>query len=114
MNLTRLIKLKKINGELDNLTEQEKFFLSFFDNLDIQHNNNDIDLIKNDVVYFRISLKNKKIYYSYVKIWLVFESKYDTSILELNDLINGILDKHLNLSGFTSAFPSAVLLPKTG
>ena len=33
MDLIRLIKLKKINGELDNLTEQEKLFFSLFDGL---------------------------------------------------------------------------------
>ena len=102
MNLIRLIKLKKINGELDDLTEQEKFFLSFFDDLDIQHYNNDIDLIKNDVVYFSISLENKKFYYSYFYVFMVFKSKYDMNEMILNSLINGILENHLNLSGFTT------------
>ena len=33
MNLIRLIKLKQLNDELVNLTDNEKKFLSFFDNL---------------------------------------------------------------------------------
>lgn len=35
MNLTRLIKLKKINGELTNLTQYETTFINLFDNLTI-------------------------------------------------------------------------------
>lgn len=30
MNLIRLLKLKKLNGELDNLSNDERYFLSFF------------------------------------------------------------------------------------
>ena len=97
MNLIRLIKLKKINGELDDLTEQESYFLFFFNNLS-KHNDN---YCLGDNVYFYLDLENKNFYYSYSRIWLVFKSKYDISILEFNDLICGLLETHLNLSGIT-------------
>ena len=33
MNLVRLLKIKELNGEFDNLSDVEKFFISQLDNL---------------------------------------------------------------------------------
>ena len=98
MNLIRLIKLKKINGELDDLTEQESYFLSFFHGLTKYKN----FYCKDKKICFHLDLENKKLFYSYSRIWLVFKSKYDISILEFNDLVCSILENHLNLSEFTT------------
>ena len=104
MNLIRLIKLKKINGELDDLTEQESYFLSFFDGLTKCE-----DLYcKDKNIYFRLDLKNKTFNYSYIRIWLVFKSKYDISILEFNDLICGLLEKLFFFSGFSVMFNNSI------
>lgn len=95
MNLIRLIKLKKLNGELDDLTEQESYFLSFFDNLRLKDGYYyDID---NGVTYFYFNLKNNTLYFL-----LSFENKYGGSTQTTKIFIDNILRTRLNLNNVVS------------
>ena len=99
MNLIRLIKLKKINGELDNLTEQEKFFLSFFDDLKTIDGSN---YYRNGLLYFNLDKEYKKLHYSYSNVYSEIGFKYGIKIMTLNSVIDNILQIKLGLNGFTS------------
>ena len=52
-NLIRILKLKKINGELDNLSEQESAFISLFDDMKVKYKKHNFwDGATMDVLYF--------------------------------------------------------------
>ena len=65
MNLIRLIKLKKLNGELDNLSDQEKMFLSTWDNLVCDGN---VYMNKNTTCFIYNSAEKKFYYTPYFKL----------------------------------------------
>lgn len=52
MNLTRYIKLKKLNGELDSLDDDEKYFLSILGG-DSKKIYNKFDSIENHTIYIK-------------------------------------------------------------
>lgn len=90
MDLIRLIKLKKINGELNNLTEPQMYFLSFFNGL-TNYNNY---YVKNDEKLFYLDIKRKKLYCSYYKVFCEFSKfhmTHEQSVLLINDILKNIL-----------------------
>lgn len=92
MDLIRLIKLKKINGELDDLTEQEKYILSIFNNL---HKHGDIYY---DIVFdyertiFQFSHRYKNVFCSYSMCKEIMK-KFHISPKNTEKLILGIFKK---------------------
>ena len=102
MDLIRLIKLKKINGELDNLTEQEKLFFSLFNGLRLVKEYNSIYFFNGIQYFFEYDLKYNVFYCSYSMVWVVFKNKYNLNDNEIIDLITGILERHLKLVGITT------------
>lgn len=99
MNLIRLIKIKKLNGELDNLTDKEKLFISLFDKL-----------FTIDGIYYKdgnkkvfwLDTKHKILYYSYDYVYLKFNSTYYIDTFRMNKLIGDILVKRLKMYKFKS------------
>lgn len=66
MDLIRLIKLKKINGELDELTTVEKAFVSLLDDFDKkEQRGSQTHYSKNGAIRFSYDVDEKLFYYSY-------------------------------------------------
>lgn len=99
MDLIRLIKLKKLNGELDDLTEQEEFFFSLFNDLSI----NDNRYVKDNDTYFFLNLKTNILYCSYNKVISPFKNNFDVDVVEVKNSIDYILKDRLNLVNFVSS-----------
>jgi len=94
MDVIRAIKLKHLNGDLDNLKEIEKSFLSFFNDLI-----KDGDLyIKDNDIYFEYDLKHNEFWCSYDKVWSHLESKYNMNYVEICNFIKKLLEEHLNIN----------------
>ncbi len=94
MNPSRLIKLKELNGELENLTPEEKLFFQLHENL---HENSNGELCNENnewVVYY--DFKNQYFWYNYTRFYSVFKEKFDINLQCINDLYTGILEEHLN------------------
>lgn len=94
MNILRLIKLKKVLGELDNLTPEEELFFQLHDNL---HYENDLLCSCNGEWLFDYDLDNKIIWCQFERVYLVFETKFNISYIDFKKIIGGILKKRLNL-----------------
>ena len=90
MNLIRLIKLKRINGDLDNLSEQEEYFLSLFINLTKIHNNY---LNDSKMVLFSINSNEKIFYCSYYIVWKIVKDKFNIDNKSMSNLIYNVLHK---------------------
>ena len=90
MNLIRLIKLKRINGDLDNLSEQEEYFLSLFINLTKIHNNY---LNDSKMVLFSINSNEKIFYCSYYIVWKNIKTKFSINNKETLELIYSVLHR---------------------
>ena len=65
MNLIRLIKLKKLNGELDNLNELEIIFITIFDGVNIKYFNNTHYYIKDNKIIFTKSIDSNQLWCHY-------------------------------------------------
>ena len=96
MNLIRLIKLKKINGELDNLSEQERYFLSLFDGLVFD---NDY-YIKNGKSYFCLNINRNTFLYSYHNVSLPIKRRFSITSNQVEELVDTMLNEKLNLNYF--------------
>lgn len=98
MNLIRLIKLKKIYGELDDLTKQEWYFVSLFENL------NTVDGLrykKDGLLYFYFNLEDKELHYNYSRVYMDFKVLFNMNMCDINTMIGSILEKKLDVYGFT-------------
>ena len=104
MDLIRLIKLKKINGELDNLDEKEELFFSLFDGLYTFKEKNVIYFFDENGYYFQYNLKTKDFWCSYSKVWTIFEDDYHPNYSQISNLISDIMKKHLNLVVFATSY----------
>lgn len=103
VDLIRLIKLKKINGELNNLSDEQKLFISEFDKL----NNKKIkkDRILN-VFYGEYTDVNKHHVFRYFNDYDVtvsyslvenIQQQYNMSDSEMEDLIRNLFKNYLHL-----------------
>ena len=105
MNLIRLIKLKKINGELDGLTQMQLYYLSFFNNL-IKMGNEychiDEDLL---IPCFEIDEYHKTIQCSYSMVYLSINIKYNNNHNDILNFYNHILHDILNINEYKFVRP---------
>ena len=60
---------------------------------------------KDDILLFEYNLKFGYFCYDFSKIWLVFYKKFGLNSQEMNTLIKGLVEEHLNLKGVTPMAP---------
>ena len=102
MNILRFIKLKELNGELENLTPEVKLFFKLHENL---HENLRGELCnENEEWVVNYDFKNGYFWYSYNRFYLVFNEKFNINIQCINDLYTGILEEHLNCKALTPCY----------
>ena len=79
--ILRLIKLKKIHGELDNLSEQENFFISLFNNLIEVREDGDIKYFSKDkeFIYFTYNPSRKSFWVAPVNVFSRIQCRYNIS-----------------------------------
>ena len=96
MDLLRLIKLKKLNGDLDNLNDKEQLFFSFFNNK-ICHNDVFFDDEDGMVLFYFIEAK-KELLCSYSRMWYIFEVKYNLNSTQIQDFIKTVMYNRLGIT----------------
>ena len=99
MNILRLIKLKQLYGELQNLTPKEKLFFQLHENL----HENELGMLCNEDGWWVLhyDFKNDHFWYHHDRFYLVFKQKFDINIQDFNDLCKGMLEKRLNWNQLT-------------
>lgn len=95
MDLLRLIKLKKLNGDLDNLNDKEQLFFSFFNNK-VCHNDVFFDIEDDLIILYFIETK-KELLCSYSRMWYIFEVKYNLNNKQIQELIKSIVYSKLGI-----------------
>ena len=112
MNLIRLIKLKKINGVLDNSSEIESKFVSYFNNLKFKNTEIHLDVNNYQYVVYNYGMNDKIYVKQYINsnhveqnyIWLMtWDSDVNDYTFTMNDLdhiFTNFIRKHLNLINF--------------
>lgn len=104
MVLIRMIKLKILNGELNNLTEPEQFFISLFNEISYDKNKDYYYTVDN-VAYFRYDY-NGDILYSSIGIFHRFYVKFNFTFSDYNKMIDDLFKRHFNkktVSKFSSS-----------
>jgi len=97
MNLLRIIKIKKIDGDLDSLDEKESLFISLFNGLKlVEKYDKQFYIGKNKVPYFWYVPADDTFvcYYSYT--YLLYVDNFNLTYFEITALISNILEQHLN------------------
>lgn len=95
MNLVRLIKLHKIFGELDNLSDAEKLFISMFDSLKLD-NEFYYSSLKGKT-HFRYYENTNVFWYSYDNVGWFFQSIYGYNKTSVDKMIFHILHNKLKI-----------------
>ena len=98
-NIPRLIRLKDVLGELENLTPEEKLFFQLHENL--HENSNGEFCNENNEWVVEYDFKYGSFWYSYDRFYLVFKQKFNINLQDFNVLCSDILEKHLNIMGLT-------------
>lgn len=96
MDLIRLIKLKRINGELDNLTEPELFFISIFDKLYRDTKYNAYIHVGSNVYYFKYT-KDTNVFYTTSVAYFLFHEKYGYLVDDYNIFISVFFHSKLGI-----------------
>ena len=106
MNPYRIIKLKQLNDELENLTPEEQLFFDLHNKLQEYSNG----ILCNDEGFgvVEYDFKNGKFWYSNGRFYLFFKLNFGINIQEFEDLCKSILIKHLN---YKELLPSCNYLP---
>lgn len=104
MNIVRQLKLKKLNGELTNLTEGEKLLISMFDGLKMYDNY----YYSNNGVCFFINHDEKIFFYSYRYVYLVLNNTIVLKHYQIVRLIEDMLEKYTNFNGYTVNITSSI------
>ena len=73
MNILSIIKLKKVFGQLDNLTPEEELFFQLHDNL---HYEGYALCNSNGGFVFCYDLEYKQVWFQSDRVWLVSKSKF--------------------------------------
>ena len=107
MDLIRLIKLKKINGDLDNLSRFETYFFNYFNNLRVHHSSfydkmnmviivDSIDCNK----HFQIDFTNKILWCDRLTFLSQVQHEFNIEPYKSIGKVDEILHKRLNLTGY--------------
>ena len=109
MNIVRSVKLLTLTEEF---TEQEKFFISFFDGLkektsydyggDMIVLYKEIDFRERQInrYYFYYHIKIKKFTVSRREVWNELEEKFDLGYIGINNLIRGVMERVFKTTDF--------------
>jgi hypothetical protein len=97
--MLRLIKLKQILGELDNLTPQDALFFELHENLHTNEYGHLCD--KNEFIIVHYDFNTHEFLYSKYYFYSFFENKFKCDKLEFINLLAGILERHLNCGELT-------------
>jgi len=101
-NIIRTIKILSFNGELDNISEQEKFFLSTFNNAnecvigDKTHFTRSDQL--SDYSLYVLNIKEKYLIVEYLRIWNQLENKFDMDDNDIETMIVDIFKRRFNIN----------------
>ena len=85
--------------------EMEEFFLSIFKKLTTKKSDkypNSIFFMDGEKCFAEQDNKNKYFWIRYEDFWQVFETKFNMNYKETQAFLNGMLEKHLKLEGFTT------------
>lgn len=104
MDIIKLIKLKELNGDLINLTDKERFIISFF--YDLKKDGNLYK--KGGVIFFEIyiitdpfGINNTKgistLYCNYYNVWMPIYQKYKFKNNEISEIIKKLFKTHLDI-----------------
>jgi len=107
MNLTRLIKLKILNNELDTTqwAGSEKYFLSQFNDLTVRKNKNlFVYEADNGSCFFEYDPKDNILWCNYYNVWLKFEFKYSMSNDQIISMFTDVLRNKLGIEGIEVFF----------
>lgn len=96
MKILRIIKLKEITGEIDSLSDNEKIFIKYFDNLTEKRlENNIVFLSGTSKPYFRFDMSSNIFWCSYENVAKHFRlEKKDMKVI-----IKNILEDYLKIKG---------------
>ena len=96
MDLIRLLKIKKINGDLIGLTDKEEFVISMFDNLK-RHNEY---YYNQNGIYFMIDVDKGHICYSNNRVGNELRRIFGLENYQIEILICYIFKYYLNMENF--------------
>ena len=85
--------------------EMEEFFLSIFKKLTTKKSDkypDSIFFMDGDKCFVEQDNKNKYFGTRYEDFWQVFKTKFGLKYAEIQAFLNGMLEKHLKLEGFTT------------
>ncbi len=92
--MLRLIKLKQLYGELENLTPQEELFFKLHENLHEHSSGRLYDENDEWVVFYDYRFNYFR--YNYYRFFLIFNNKFNINVIDFNILCQYILSKYLN------------------
>ena len=102
MDLIRLIKLKKINGDLDNLSRFEIYFLKYLDCMrTVKINSNTLGFvnIKENTIHIEVDLDSNEIW-CYKDKLMPYMLKLNISVFQLDYYIHKFLVDRLKITKF--------------
>ena len=86
--------------KINRLKPEERWFIDILNNLTEYTSDKYSDFIfykKDNELLFEYNSEDKYFYCNYIKIWLVFDSKYNLNNQEIRILIKGQVEEHLKL-----------------
>lgn len=91
------------NNESQKNKEMVDFFINKFNGLTVKLDSGKIKYYTpNGDWLFSLNNKKNEFWVSYIQIWSVYESKYNLKYQQIKELIEGILEEHFKLEGFTT------------
>jgi len=102
MNINRILKLKKINGDFDNLSEKAKFLISMFDDLVVEERTNVIFFYDdNDSTVFYFNTNRKLITCNHIIVFQKIMIRYGFSFENAWFFVNETLKTYLEIPDYT-------------
>ena len=83
-------------------TEQEEFIIDLIDSCEKEPYGDGFSYKKDGKNYFYQDDGNKLFFYDWDNVNKVLETKFGLNYQEMRDLIEGVLDRHYNLRGYTT------------
>ena len=105
-------QLKEIADQQKKTKTKEERFLELISGIDINQPKVDFKEYPNTLFWFdkdgkyicEYDWKNRWFWFSYTRIWSVFESEFSLNYMEIRMFLNGMVEEHFKLSGVTAAW----------